>query len=143
MKTIERSLIALMMVLLIFAGTSSAHRMLMGYKVNELELNAMYDDGTPAQGVGIEVYKEGELYAQGVTDSAGSFVFEPKKGDRIEDLSFVSYSTGHRAELSLNLGQEKSEDSEDMPLPMKVVAGFGYLLGLAGLSMIYVSKKKT
>ncbi len=131
----------LALVLLLSAGTSSAHRMLIGYQIKEIQLNSIYDDGTPAQGAEIEVYKDGELYAEGVTDSTGSFIFESKKGDRIEDLTFVSSSVGHRAELSLDQDGEGDVASGELPLPMKAAAGLGYLVGLAGLSMMYLSRK--
>jgi nickel transport protein len=136
-----RWLTVLVMALLLSAGTASAHRMLIGYQIKELQLNAIYDDGTPAQAVNIEVYKDGELCAQGITDSAGTFTFEPKRGERIEDFTFVSSSVGHRAELSLNHERDGGSSSEELPLPMKAAAGLGYLAGLAGLSMIYVSRK--
>ncbi|HOO54875.1 MAG TPA: hypothetical protein PLY09_01190 [Methanothrix sp.] len=140
MSGYERLLVVLVLALLFSAGTSSAHRMLIGYQIKEVQLNTIYDDGTPAQEAEIEVYKDGELYAEGVTDSTGSFTFEPKSGDKIEDMTFVSYSVGHRAELSLSQDGEDAT-SEELPLPMKAAAGLGYLLGIAGISMIYVSRK--
>jgi nickel transport protein len=139
--TKSRWLTVLALTLLLSADPSSAHRMLIGYQIKEVQLNSIYDDGTAAQGADIEVYKDGELYAEGVTDSTGSFIFEPKKGDRIEDLTFVSSSVGHRAELSLNPCSDGDARSGELPLPMKAAAGLGYLVGLAGLSMIYLSRK--
>ncbi|KQC12515.1 MAG: hypothetical protein APR56_06355 [Methanosaeta sp. SDB] len=133
-------MVVLALALLLSAGTSTAHRMLIGYQIKEVQLNTIYDDGTPAQGAEIEVYKDGELYAEGVADSKGTFIFEPKRGDKIEDMTFVSSSVGHRAELSLS---QEGDDatSEEIPLPMKAAAGLGYLLGIAGISMLYVSRK--
>ena len=136
----ERILVVLALALLFSAGTSSAHRMLIGYQIKEVQLSTIYDDGTPAQGAEIEVYKDGELYAEGVADSKGTFTFEPKRGDKIENMTFVSSSAGHRAELSLSQDGEDATSGE-LPLPMKAAAGFGYLLGIAGISMIYVSRK--
>ncbi len=128
-----------LMVLLILAACdiSDGHRMMMGYKVNELQLTALYDDGTPAQGVKIEALSDGKTISEGVTDDKGSFIFKP--GERLEDITFVSSSAGHRAELSLNLAQKRQAD--DLSLPMRTLAGLGYLLGFAGLAMIYVSRK--
>jgi nickel transport protein len=139
--TKKRWLAILALALLLSAGPSTAHRMLIGYQIKEIQLNSIYDDGTPAQGADIEVYKDGELYAEGITDSTGSFIFEPKKGDKIEDLTFVSSSVGHRAELSMSSRGEGGATSGELPLSMKLAAGLGYLVGLAGLSMIYVSRK--
>ncbi|KUK43664.1 MAG: hypothetical protein WCY97_10045 [Methanothrix sp.] len=140
MNQCEKLLVVLALALLLSAGTSTAHRMLIGYQIKEVQLNTIYDDGTPAQGAEIEVYKDGELYAEGVADSKGTFIFEPKRGDKIEDMTFVSSSVGHRAELSLS---QEGDDatSEEIPLPMKAAAGLGYLLGIAGISMLYVSRK--
>jgi hypothetical protein len=127
------------MVLLIIAACdiSDGHRMMMGYKVNELQLTALYDDGTPAQGVVIEALSDGKSISKGVTDDKGSFIFKP--GERLEDITFVSSSAGHRTELSLNLAQKRQTD--DLSLPMRALAGLGYLLGATGLAMIYVSRK--
>jgi nickel transport protein len=136
-----RWLMVLALTLLLSVGTGSAHRMLIGYQIKDLQLNAIYDDGTPAAGVDMEVYKDGELYAEGITDSSGTFLFKPKMGDRIEDLTVVASSVGHRAELSLDPGDEGDSPSGELPLTVKVAAGLGYLVGLAGLSMIYVSRK--
>ena len=129
--------IVLIVVLLLAVGTADAHRMLLGYKVNELQLKAMYDDGTPAQGVEIEVYRDGMPVYNGTTDENGEFPFSPD-GD-LEALSFIGSSAGHRAELSLSPGDEKTK--AEMPLAARIAAGLGYLLGLAGLSMIYVARK--
>lgn len=124
--------------LLLLAGTADAHRMLLGYKVNELQLKAMYDDGTPAQSVVIDVLKDGQSILNGTTDDKGEFLFSPQ-GD-ISDLTFISSSVGHRAELSLNLGKDTT--GSQMSLAGRVAAGIGYLLGIAGISMIYVVRKK-
>ena len=129
---------ALMIILVLAAcGISDGHRMMMGYKVNELQLTALYDDGTPAQGVKIEALSDGKPVSEGVTDEKGSFVFRP--GERLEDITFVSSSAGHRAELSLNLAQKRQAD--DLSMPMRALAGIGYLLGVAGIAMVYVSRK--
>ncbi|MDQ1312130.1 MAG: nickel transport protein [Euryarchaeota archaeon] len=138
-RTSTRSFYVIVMALLLFlAGTADAHRMLLGYKVNELQLKAMYDDGTPAQSVVIEVLKDGLSILNGTTDDKGEFLFCPQ-GD-ISDLTFISSSVGHRAELSLNLRQENADSQ--MPLAGRVAAGIGYLLGIAGISMIYVVRRK-
>lgn len=130
--------LALMVILVLAAcGISDGHRMMIGYKVNEMQLTALYDDGTPAQGVKIEALSDGKPISEGVTDDKGSLMFKPS--ERLEDITFVSSSAGHRAELSLNLAQKKQAD--DLSLPMRALAGIGYLLGVAGIAMIYVSRK--
>lgn len=130
--------ILILLLLLLAGGTSEGHRMMMGYQVNELQVTALYDDGTPAQGVEIEVQSDGKTIETGVTDEKGAYIVRPEKG--VGDLSFVSYSTGHRGELTLDLSQK--EAVEEVSRPLRAACGLGYLLGIAGLAMIYLSRKK-
>lgn len=125
-------------ILLLLAGTADAHRMILGYKVNELQLKAMYDDGTPAQGVEVTVQKDGQVIHNGTTNDRGELLFHPE-GD-LGALTFISSAGGHRAQLSLNIEQERTDAG--IPLAGRVAAGLGYLLGVAGISMIYVARKK-
>ncbi len=132
------ALVFLLLHLLLAPQPSCGHRMMMGYQVNEVQVNALYDDGTPAQGVEIEVQSKGQTIEKGVTDDRGAYIVRPSKGTG--DIKFVSYSTGHRAELDLDLKQKEAEGQVSRPL--RVAAGLGYLLGAAGLAMIIISRKE-
>ncbi len=129
--------VLILLLFLLACSPSDAHRMMMGYRVDELEITALYDDGTPAAGAKIEVHSDGSPILEGTTDENGTFAFKP--GKDMEDITVVSSSAGHRAELSLNLARERQ--AEEAPLPARVLAGLGYLVGIAGLAMIYVSRK--
>lgn len=130
--------LALVFLLLLTVHPSCGHRMMMGYQVNEIQVTALYDDGTPAQGVDIEVQSDGKTIERGLTDDKGAYIIRPEKGTG--DLKFVSYSTGHRAELDLDLEQKEAE--EQVSRPLRAAAGLGYLLGIAGLAMIFTSRKR-
>ena len=127
----------LIVVLTLACSTSDAHRMMLGYNVKEVQVTALYDDGTPAQGVDIYAMSNGKSVAQGVTDEHGAYTF--KLENSTGELEFVSSSAGHRTELSLDLAEKKQQD--EITLPLRVAAGLGYLLGVAGLAMIYLSRK--
>jgi len=129
----------LIVVLTLACNTSDAHRMMLGYNVKEVQVTALYDDGTPAQGVEIDVMSSGKSIAQGVTDEHGVYTFRPESSTG--ELEFISSSAGHRAELSLDLVEKKQQD--EITLPLRVAAGLGYLLGVAGLAMIYLSRKSS
>ena len=133
-----KALLALVFLLLLTVHPTSGHRMMMGYQVNEIQVTALYDDGTPAQGVDIEVQSNGQIIERGVTDDRGAYIVRPGKGTG--DLTFVSYSTGHRADLKLDLSQKEAQ--EQVSRPIRAAAGLGYLLGAAGLAMIFISRKK-
>lgn len=128
------------LAVLLFAGSAAGHRMLMGYSIEEVALSVFYDDGTPAGGVAVQAYDGSDLVAEGSTDSGGIFTFRPE-GRKVEDLLFVTSSVGHRAEMRIGAAGAPLVESE-IPVVMKVAAGFGYLLGIAGISMIYASKKR-
>ena len=127
----------LIIVLTLACSTSDAHRMMLGYNVREVQVTALYDDGTPAQDVDIDVMSNGKSVATGVTDEHGTYTFRPENSTG--ELEFVSSSAGHRTELSLDLAEKKQQD--EITLPLRVAAGLGYLLGVAGLAMIYLSRK--
>jgi len=128
------------LAVLFFAGTAAGHRMLMGYSIEEVALSVFYDDGTPAGGVAVQAYDGDDLVGEGTTDAGGVFVFRPE-GRKVEDLLFVTSSVGHRAETKIGAAGVGSVEPE-LPVAMKVAAGFGYLLGVAGISMIYASKRR-
>ena len=132
-------LVLILLLFLLTLNTSCGHRMMMGYQVNEIQVTAQYDDGTPAGGVEIEVQSDGKTIEKGVTDDEGAYVLRPSKGTG--DLRFVSYSAGHKAELELDLEQKEAE--EQISRPLRAAAGLGYLLGIAGLSMIFISRKRS
>ena len=54
----------------------------------------------------------------------------------------VSHS-GHQKEITFNVaGSEGSGEEAELPLSARIIAGFGYLVGLAGFGM-YLSARKT
>ncbi len=53
-------LVLILLLFLLTLNTSCGHRMMMGYQVNEIQVTALYDDGTPAGGVEIEVQSDGK-----------------------------------------------------------------------------------
>lgn len=139
-EEMKRVAVYAVLAVLVFAGTAAGHRMLMGYSIEELSLSVFYDDGTPAGGVAVRAYDGDDLIAEGSTDLRGVFTFRPE-GRKVEDLLFVTSSVGHRAETRIGAAGVVTVEPE-IPLSMKVAAGFGYLLGIAGISMIYASKKR-
>ncbi|NYT10782.1 MAG: hypothetical protein GKC09_12765, partial [Methanosarcinales archaeon] len=67
-------LVLILLLFLLTLNTSCGHRMMMGYQVNEIQVTALYDDGTPAGGVEIEVQSDGKTIEKGVTDDEGAYV---------------------------------------------------------------------
>ena len=129
----------------------SAHRMHVVYEISEVEIEA-YLGGSPCQDAEVKVYdKEGNLYIEGVTDDEGKFSFPPKIG--MEEYTVVVeavHMPGHRAETLINLSQEAAGAGigagavgmgTEMPLYTRAIAGFGYLIGLAGAAMLYMGWK--
>ena len=149
---------ALLATLLVFSclGISavSAHRLHIVHKLSEIEIEAYFGGGKPCIDATVTVYdNEGNVYREGVTDDEGKFRFPPKIGlGEYKVVVEAVHMPGHKAEAVINLTEEAvgaSSGAEgmgtEMPLYARVIAGFGYLIGLAGAAMGYTGwrmKKK-
>jgi len=145
---------AILAVLLVLSCLSisvvSAHRLHIVHKISEIEIESYFGDGTPCRDANVTVYdKEGNLYMEGVTDDEGKFSFPPKIGmEKYTVVVDAVHMPGHKAEAVINLTQEAAGISADacgigteMPLYMSAIAGFGYLIGLAGAAMLFIGWK--
>ncbi len=123
----------------------SAHRVYVKGEIGEIGVKAWFGGGEPMRDADVNVYaiKEGkeELYREGNTDENGKFSFAPKIG--VEEYKVVVESPGgHRGETVVNLTQAASHgEGTELPLYMRAIAGFGYLIGLAGAALAYTGWK--
>ena len=149
-KLIFAILATLLVLSCLSISVVSAHRVHIVYKISEIEIKSYFGGGTPFQDANVEVYdKEGNLYMEGVTDEEGKFSFPPKVGMKEYKVVVESVNMpGHKAETLINLTQEAAGASSgaevlgtEMPLYSRVIAGFGYLFGLAGAAMAYMGWK--
>ncbi len=144
---------AILAVLLVLSCLSisgvSAHRLHVVHWISEIEIEAYFGGGTPCRDANVTVYdKVGNLYMKGETDDKGKFSFPPKIG--MEEYRVVVeavHMPGHKAETVINLSQEAAGASAggmgtEMPLYTRAIAGFGYLIGLAGAAMLYMGWKQ-
>lgn len=131
--------VLVMLIIVSIAGIVSAHRIYVDVTQQTIEIEAYYGDGKPVKNADVTVYKSNdEVYLTGKTDDDGKFSFEVKDVDT-EYLRIEVEQIGHKAEV--NIGSGFNSDGEEMPLYLRVIAGLGYLLGLAGLSSLYVAWK--
>ena len=149
----EHSLIALIFCFAwaMWPSHSNAHRMLVDHVVENgtVSVDVFFPDGKPARNVKVEVYRADEtLYLSGETDEAGRFNFNP--GDENFYKVVAIGKLGHKAEQEVSLSTaEKPEGiipTEDEvrkrdPIPFReIFAGFGYILGVAGI-LIYLKAR--
>ncbi len=129
-------------------STVSAHRLHIVHKISEIEIEAYFVGATPCRDANVTVYdNEGNLYLEGVTDDEGKFSFPPKIG--MKEYTVVVdavHMPGHKAETVINLSQEAAGAGAggmgtELPLYTRTIAGFGYLIGLAGAAMLYMGWK--
>ena len=164
--------ISIFIILMIASGIADAHRMhihtaLTGEEVTVKEFTihgkAYFGGGDAVQDGDVKVYSlidgNEELYLQLTTDENGGFSFKQKEG--VYGYKIVveaSHMPGHMAEEIINLtGTVPSEpgnefevvncisggsDECEIPLYMRIIAGLGYLMGLLGVSLIYIYYKK-
>lgn len=139
MKKVVIPLVIAFLSLLVagFFSTASAHphRMLMIYNVGRIDLEIYFEGGTPASNAHVQVFKpDGSLYTEGETNDKGEFSFEPTVMQG--EWKVVAEHSGHRAEVEVN--PAAGSGGGEMPLYTRVLAGLGYLLGLAGAAVGYM-----
>ncbi len=126
-------------------SVASTHRMHVVHTLSELEIEAYFAGGALVQDGDVKVYdKNGNLYIEGVTDEEGKFRFTPKIGmDEYEVVVEATHMPGHRGETTINLSQEGAGGmGTELPLYSRIIAGFGYLIGIAGFAMAYTCWKQ-
>jgi len=140
-----RAILVLVAASLILAsGVTSAHRLYIKHKIGTVEIEAFFGGGTPCRDAAVRVYDDaGNLLLEGKTDEDGKFNFTPVIG--IASYKVVVEAThmpGHRAETVINLtatgAAEGGEGAAAFPLYARVIAGLGWLMGLAGAAMLYI-----
>ena len=120
----------------------SAHRLLIDHEIGEIGIKAYFEGGSPCRDANVRVYDiEGNLYLEGVTDDKGKFGFPPKIGMEEYTVAVDAvHAPGHKAETVINLSHVAAgAGGTEMPLYTRIIAGFGYLIGLAGAAMVYMS----
>ena len=151
LRTITLIGLALLLTMLCISPVS-AHKAFVGAFLtgdadDEVQIKAWYEGGVPMGNAEVTIYtvnsEEKEIYLEGTTDEGGFFTFEPEY--KVTEYSVKVEQTGHRAKMDLDLegGVSTRSSSDDLPLFVKIVAGFGYLTGLAGIAMIYTARRMT
>ena len=139
---------AIFVVLLcLCTSVASAHRLHVLHTLSELEIEAYFGGGAPVQDGDVKVYdKSGKLYIEGTTDEEGKFRFPSKIGmDEYKVVVNATHMPGHKGETTINLGQVSAGADgagTEMPLYSNIIAGFGYLIGIAGFAMAYMYWKQ-
>ncbi len=143
---IMKILVLLSIVLTICMPAASAHRVYVQETITEVEVRAWFGGGDPMADADVMVYaiKDGEeeLYIEDKTDSEGLFYFKPKLG--VSEYRIVVSESGHKDEKTFSLTGDAVGNNSDAELPLaaKIGAGFGYIIGIAGIAM-YLSARKS
>ncbi|MCP1714743.1 nickel transport protein [Methanocalculus alkaliphilus] len=153
MKRYINLLLAGLMIILLASALIvpvSAHRgyvgaFLTGDQYDEILIRAWYEGGTPMAHAEITIYtiRDGneEKYIQDTADELGFYAFDPEW--RVTEYRIIAEHTGHRATMTLDLTSGMTTGREpELPVVARIIAGFGYLTGLAGIAMIYSARKK-
>lgn len=139
-----------MLLVMLCVSPVSAHKAFVGAFLtgdadDEIQIKAWYEGGMPMANAETTIYTvedgEKEVYVEGMTDDQGFFTFEPEY--KVTKYSIKVEQTGHRAKMDLDLegGVSTGSSGEELPLLARIVAGLGYLVGLAGIAMIYTAYK--
>jgi len=138
------------LLLMLCVSPVSAHKAFVGAFLtgdadDEVQIKAWYEGGVPMANAEVTIYTvedgENEVYLEGVTDELGFYTFEPEY--KVTDYSIKVEQTGHRAKMDLDLegGVSTGSSGDELPLFARIIAGLGYLVGLAGIAMIYTAHR--
>ena len=139
------TVIALIIAIFLSVGVASAHRLIIVHRIGEVEIEVYFGGGSACRDANVTVYtiKDGleDPYLEGITDSDGKFRFSPKVGvNEYKVVVDAVHMPGHRAEETINLTSINAENAgalKEMPTYLRVAAGLGYILGLAGIAIGY------
>jgi len=145
-KTCFILLVTILLMSTALIPVASAHRAFVGEVVeDQMKLKAWYEGGDPMSEAKVTVYsienEEEKPYLEGgLTDGGGFYSFELKPG--VTEYMVVVEQMGHRTKTNINLEEDVNpQENAELPLYARIVAGLGYLLGLAGIGMIYSARK--
>jgi nickel transport protein len=140
------------MVVICISNIVTAHRLHMdveaqSYEVMEIVIEAYYGDGKAVKNGDVTVYREsGDVYISGNTNSEGKFYFSINSTIGNETMTIEVEQSGHKTtydiEVSGNLEKitlKGGENAGSIPTYQGAIAGFGYLLGLAGIASLIIA----
>jgi len=142
---IIRILVLVSMALALLMPAVSAHRVYVQERITEVEVKAWFGGGDPMANADVIIYaiKNGveELYIEDRTDSDGMYYFSPKLG--VSEYRVVVSESGHKNEKTFSLTGDAVSGAEEAELPLatRIGAGFGYILGIAGMALYFSSRK--
>jgi nickel transport protein len=118
-----------------------AHNMFLTYNTKEIEVVVEFEGGGVAQEAKVTVYNPvGEVYIEGITDEKGIFSFAP--GEMEGTWKISAEHSGHKKTVLMEGADvQQSGGGLEMPLYTRIIAGFGYLLGIAGIALFIMSRK--
>ncbi|WP_292485709.1 hypothetical protein [Methanohalobium sp.] len=152
----NRILLVIAILTMVFVPTASAHSVHMDViekSVDKIKVKAYYGGGDPMKDAEVKVYliteNDEEPYIEDKsTDENGIYSFEPQQGHDVYKL--VASDFGHQVEKKVRLDSQSSSsskgsssngDTDGLPMPARIVSGFGYIAGIAGIGMMANARK--
>ncbi len=135
-------LILLLIIGMSLIPTASAHRCFVEpFTDGEIVVKAYYEGDTPMGYAEYQIFNAAteEVLYEGEADENGFLSFTPVEG--VNEYKVIVDQFGHQGEAIVTSAGGSTESAE-LPLFMRIFAGFGYLLGFAGIAMVYTAKKQ-
>lgn len=138
----------IVIIVLVSTGYAGAHRLHVDWRIGKIQVESFYGgDGAPCQDALVRVYSsDGELLEEGKTDKEGRYSFSPVIWEKKYKIVLEpTHMPGHRVEKMINLEtmnvSASSKKEGELSLLVRAIAGIGYLFGIAGISLAYMSWK--
>jgi len=138
----------LLMTVLIFAAPAAAHGVYMSFESTDTEvtIKAWYQGGDPMANCDAEVTIGNEVYVTGKTDAEGYYTFPIKSGVNSYTAKVVEGEHAIAKKIDIKSGGSSSSGGGNSifgegPTLFNIIAGFGYIIGIAGIIMYVQSRK--
>ena len=138
----------LLMAVLIFAAPAAAHGVYMSFEstATDVTIKAWYQGGDPMANCDAEITIGNEVYMTGKTNAEGYYTFPIKSGVTTYTAKVIEgeHAIAKKIEISSSGGGSSSGGNPifgEGPTLFNIIAGFGYIIGIAGIIMYIQSRK--
>ncbi|MDV0447332.1 hypothetical protein MsAg5_12170 [Methanosarcinaceae archaeon Ag5] len=148
-KTISL-LVLFSLMLTMLAAPAAAHGTYMTLEPNGVKVQAWYQGNEPMANCDYQVYaisvsngtETESLYLTGKTDDNGTAVFDIKPGVNIYRVKVISGEHAAERRIDLAAGSSGAAGDHSHVSWFNVFAGLGYIVGIAGILMYFMSRKQ-
>ena len=136
---------AILLLLALLVAPAAAHGVYMSheYTPTDVTIKAWYQGGDPMANCDVEITIGNEIYMTGKTDADGYYTFPIKSGTNsyIAKVTEGEHAVSRKVDVVAGGTGGSSGSIFGESLIVNVIAGLGYIIGIAGIILYFQSRK--